>query len=315
MAKSHPFTFSMEKFCVHILGCGSAKPTLSHLPTAQIVELHGKYYMIDCGEGVQVTMQRLGLSMHKIGHIFISHNHGDHIFGLPGLIGTMGLLGRTAQLHIHGPEDIRPFLDTILTHYCNGMDYEVIFHPVCTREHNLIYSDRSVSVYSLPLEHRIACTGFLFREAQSLPHIRREMIDAYNIPVSQINNIKAGASWTTDEGKVLSHEMLTTPAAPARSYAYCSDTAYVPQLVGLIDGVNLLYHEATYGSDSVSRAKVTKHCTAAQAASIANGAHAKQLVIGHFSARIKDENSLLEEAKSIFPNTLLACEGLDIDIF
>ena len=315
MAKSHPFTFSMEKFCVHILGCGSAKPTLRHLPTAQIVELHGKYYMIDCGEGVQVTMQRLGLSMHKIGHIFISHNHGDHIFGLPGLIGTMGLLGRTAQLHIHGPEDIRPFLDTILTHYCNGMDYEVIFHPVCTREHNLIYSDRSVSVYSLPLEHRIACTGFLFREAQSLPHIRREMIDAYNIPVSQINNIKAGASWTTDEGKVLSHEMLTTPAAPARSYAYCSDTAYVPQLVGLIDGVNLLYHEATYGSDSASRAKVTMHCTATQAASIANGAHAKQLVIGHFSARIKDENSLLEEAKSIFPNTLLACEGLDIDIF
>ena len=315
MAKSHPFIFTMEKFCVHILGCGSAKPTLRHLPTAQIVELHGKYYMIDCGEGVQVTMQRLGLPMHRIGHIFISHNHGDHIFGLPGLIGTMGLLGRTAQLHIHGPEDIRPFLDIILTQYCNGMDYEVVFHPVRTREHNIIFSDRSVTVYSLPLEHRIPCTGFLFREAQSLPHIRREMIEAYDIPVSQINNIKAGASWTTEEGKVLSHEMLTTPAAPARSYAYCSDTIYAPQLVPLIEGVNLLYHEATYGSDCDDRAKTTMHSTAAQAATIARDAHAGQLAIGHFSARIKDEKPLLEEAKSIFPNTLLAREGLNIDIF
>ena len=310
-----PSFFTMEKFCVHILGCGSAKPTLRHLPTAQIVELHGKYYMIDCGEGVQVTMQRLGLPMHRIGHIFISHNHGDHIFGLPGLIGTMGLLGRTAQLHIHGPEDIRPFLDTILTHYCNGMDYEVVFHPIRTREHNIIFSDRSVTVFSLPLEHRVPCTGFLLREAQSLPHIRREMIEAYDIPVSQINNIKAGASWTTADGKVLSHEVLTTPAAPARSYAYCSDTAYTPQLVPLIEGVNLLYHEATYGNDCADRARTTMHSTAEQAATIARDAHVGQLAIGHFSARIKDEKPLLDEARNIFPDTILACEGLNIDIF
>ena len=315
MAYGRPFVFTMEKFSVHILGCGSAKPTLRHLPSSQIVELHGKYYMIDCGEGVQVTMQRLGLPMHRIGHIFISHNHGDHIFGLPGLIGTMGLLGRTAQLHIHGPKDVKPFLDTILTHYCDGMDYEVVFHQTDTREHSIIYSDRSVDVYSLPLEHRVPCSGFLFREVQSLPHIRREMIDAYDIPLSQINNIKAGASWTTEDGRTLSHEMLTRPAAPARSYAYCSDTLYLPRLVPMIKGVNLLYHEATYGSDREDRARVTMHSTAAQAAAIARDADAGKLVIGHFSARIKDGGALLDEAKEVFENTVLADEGLEIDIF
>lgn len=305
----------MEPISLHILGCGSAKPTLRHLPSAQILEMRGKYYMIDCGEGVQTTMQRMGLGMLKIGHIFISHNHGDHIFGLPGLISTMALLGRTAQLHIHGPEDMREFLDVVLKVYCEGMDYQVIFHPIRTREHYLIYEDRSTEVWSLPLDHRVSCAGFLFREKQPLPHIRREMIEAFNIPVSQINNIKAGASWTAEDGTLIPHERLTTPAHPARAYAYCSDTRYSPKIAELIQGANLLYHEATFPHEMLSQAKKTMHSTAREAAQVARDAKVGKLVIGHYSARIKEEDGLLQEAKEVFPNTILAQERLKIDIF
>ncbi len=304
----------MEPITLHILGCGSAKPTLRHQPSAQLLELRGKYFMIDCGEGVQTTMQRGGLSMLKVGHIFISHNHGDHVFGLPGLISTMALLGRTAQLHIHGPQELGGFLDSMLHIYCQGMDYDVIFHPVRTREHYIIYEDRSVEVWSLPLDHRIPCAGFLFREKQSLPHIRREMIDAFNIPVSQINNIKAGASWTCEDGTVIPHERLTLPADPARSYAYCSDTRFRPALVPMIKGVNLLYHEATFPHDMLQQAQATMHTTATEAATIAREAEVRQLIIGHYSARIKDEETLLHEAKALFPHTLLANEGMKVSI-
>lgn len=304
----------MEPISLHILGCGSAKPTLRHLPSAQILELRGKYYMIDCGEGVQTTMQRQGLSMLKIGHIFISHNHGDHVFGLPGLISTMALLGRTAQLHIHGPEELGKFLDTVKEIYCEDMDYEVIFHPVIAREHYIIYEDRSTEVWAIPLEHRLPCTGFLFREKPSLPHIRREMLDAFNIPISQINNIKAGASWTTEDGTIIPHEKLTTPATAPRSYAYCSDTRFCTKITPIIHNVNLLYHEATFPQKMHMQARKTMHSTAAQAATIAKEAQVKQLVIGHYSARITDEKSLLREATDIFANTILAQEGMKIDI-
>lgn len=305
----------MEPISLHILGCGSAKPTLRHLPSAQILEMRGKYYMIDCGEGVQTTMQKMGLGMLKIGHIFISHNHGDHIFGLPGLISTMALLGRTAQLHIHGPEEMREFLDMVLKVYCEGMDYEVLFHPIRTREHYLIYEDRSTEVWSLPLDHRVPCSGFLFREKQPLPHIRREMLEAFDIPISQINNIKAGASWTTEDGTVIPHERLTTPAHPARSYAYCSDTRYMPEMAEMVSGVNLLYHEATFPHEMLAQAKKTMHSTAREAAQVALDAKVGKLVIGHYSARIKEEACLLREAKEVFTNTILAQERLKIDIF
>lgn len=305
----------MEPITLHILGCGSAKPTLRHQPSAQLLELHGKYYMIDCGEGVQTTMQRGGLSMLKVGHIFISHNHGDHVFGLPGLISTMALLGRTAQLHIHGPQELGDFIDSVLRIYCTGMDYKVMFHPIRTREHYMIYEDRSVEVWSLPLNHRIPCSGFLFREKQTLPHIRREMIDAFNIPISQINNIKAGASWTTEDGTVIPHERLTTPAEPARSYAYCSDTRFRPEVAKLIHGVNLLYHEATFPHDMLRQAQNTMHATATEAATVARMANAGRLIIGHFSARLKDEKALLAEAQETFSKTILASEGMKVDIF
>ena len=252
--------------------------------------------------------------MLKVGHIFVSHNHGDHVFGLPGLISTMALLGRTSQLHIHGPEELGQFIDATIRIYCKDMDYEVIFHPIRTHEHYIVYKDRSVEIWSLPLNHRIPCAGFLFRETQPLPHIRREMIDAFNIPLSQINNIKTGASWTTEDGTVIPHERLTTPASPARSYAYCSDTRFLPEVAQLIQGVNLLYHEATFPHNMLLQAENTMHSTATEAATVALKANAGKLVIGHFSARIKDEDAMLQEAQKTFPKTILAKEGMKVDI-
>lgn len=301
-------------FDLHILGCASAKPTTRHQPSAQILSIHGKYYMIDCGEGAQTMMQRMNLSLAKVGHIFLSHNHGDHVFGLPGLIGTMDLLGRTADLHIHGPQQVGQFIDFLLGLYYADIQYKIIFHPVDTRQHALVFEDRSIEVYSIPLEHRVPSVGYLFREKPRLPHIRREMIDAFDIPVSQINNIKAGASWTTADGTFIPHERLVTPAKPPRSYAYCSDTIYLPRLKDILNGVDLLYHEATYMHERVQRAGQTRHSTAIQAAMQARDAQVRQLCVGHFSASIKDEEALLREAQSIFPSTVLANEGLTLSV-
>ena len=301
-------------FELNILGCGSAKPTTRHQPTSQILNVRGKFFMIDCGEGVQTQMQKMGLSMMNIGHIFISHNHGDHVFGLPGLIGTMDLLGRTSELHVHGPLQVGDFIDYLLKTFYTDIGYNVIFHPVDVHQHALVYEDRSITVHSIPLQHRLPTCGYLFREKPGLPHIRREMIDAFNIPISQINNIKAGASWTTEDGTIIPHERLTTPANPPRSYAYCSDTVYLPHLKDILNGVTLLYHEATYMHERAPRAEQTRHSTALQAAMQARDAKVEQLCIGHFSASLKDENSLLREAQSVFPNTILANEGLVIRI-
>lgn len=301
-------------FELNILGCGSAKPTTRHQPTSQILNVRGKLFMIDCGEGVQTQMQKMGLSMMNIGHIFISHNHGDHVFGLPGLIGTMDLLGRTSELHVHGPLQVGDFIDYLLKTFYTDIGYNVIFHPVDVHQHALVYEDRSITVHSIPLQHRLPTSGYLFREKPGLPHIRREMIDAFNIPISQINNIKAGASWTTEDGTIIPHERLTTPANPPRSYAYCSDTVYLPHLKDVLNGVTLLYHEATYMHERAPRAEQTRHSTALQAAMQARDAKVEQLCIGHFSASLKDENALLREAQSVFPNTILANEGVVISI-
>ena len=301
-------------FELNILGCGSAKPTTRHQPTSQILNVRGKFFMIDCGEGVQTQMQKMGLSMMNIGHIFISHNHGDHVFGLPGLVGTMDLLGRTAELHIHGPLQVGDFIDFLLKTFYTDIGYKLIFHPVDVHQHTLVYEDRSITVYSIPLQHRLPTCGYLFKEKPGLPHIRREMIDAFNIPVSQINNIKAGASWTTEDGTIIPHERLTTPAKPPRSYAYCSDTVYLPHLKDILHGVTLLYHEATYMHERALRAEQTRHTTALQAAMLARDAKVEKLCVGHFSASLKDENALLHEAQSVFPNTILANEGLVVSI-
>lgn len=304
----------MEPFKVHILGCGSALPTLQHNASSQIVELREKLFMIDCGEGTQIQLRRLRIHFSKIIAVFISHLHGDHCFGLPGMISTFGMTGRTAPLHIYAPAAFEPILEQTLSFFCQGLEFKVVFHAVDTTQNKVVYEDRSLTVETIPLQHRIDCCGYLFREKPILPHIRRDMIDFYKIPISQINNIKAGADWVTPEGEVIANSRLTTPAEPARSYAYCSDTRYIKTLHELVKGVSTLYHESTYSAEDAERARLYWHSTSQDAAKVARDASVGKLLLGHFSARYNNESQLLDEAKEIFPNSYLTREGAIFDI-
>ena len=298
----------MTPFNIQILGCGSALPTTKRNPSSQLVDVNGKLFMIDCGEGTQLQMRKFGARMSKLHSIFISHLHGDHVFGLPGLISTLNLLGRTAELTIYAHQEMEQFLNPILDLFCRDLSYNVRLVLLRRKGYNLIYENRSISIYSFPLKHRIATSGFLFKEKEKQRHIKREMIDYYNIPIREINNIKNGADFITPQGIAIPNKRLTTPPNPQRSYAYCSDTAYDESIVPYIKGVDLLYHEATFAESEIARTKKTGHSTARQAAEIAKLAEVKKLVIGHFSSRYKDLNPLLEEAKAVFPNTELAEE-------
>lgn len=304
----------MEPFRVHILGCGSALPTLKHNATSQIVEIRGKMFMVDCGEGTQISLRRSHINFMKVQGVFISHLHGDHCFGLIGMISTFGMMGRTANLNIYAPAALEPLLEEELDMFCSGLEFEVVFHAVDTTRQQVIYEDRSLCVESIPLEHRVPCCGFLFREKPTLPHIRRDMIDFYGIPLSQVQTIKNGADWTLEDGTVVPHERLTTPSDPPRSYAFCSDTRYMPRLAKTIEGVNLLYHESTYDNENEAKAVKYHHSTAAQAAQVARDAHVGKLLLGHYSARYENEKVMLEEAREIFPNAELSNEGLVVDV-
>lgn len=304
----------MEPFLIHILGCGSALPTLRHSASSQVIEFRGKLFMIDCGEGTQLQMRKYHISFTKIQTVFISHLHGDHCFGLIGLISSMGMLGRTAPLHVYAPKEMEPLLDLQLKMFCTGLEFNVVFHAVDATKHQVIYDDRSLTVESLPLQHRVPCNGFLFREKATLPHIRRDMIDCYEIPVSQINNIKLGADWTTEDGEVIPNSRLITPADKSRSYAYCSDTRFIPSLHQLIKDVDVLYHDSTYDKSMEERAALYNHSTSTQAAQVAKDAHVGQLLLGHFSARYDNEEGILNEARKIFPNTQLTDEGMTFPI-
>lgn len=304
----------MKSFKVHILGCGSALPTLQHYASSQIVEFRDKCFMIDCGEGTQMQVRHTHIHFSKIQAVFISHIHGDHCFGLIGMISTFGMLGRTAPLHIYAPAELESILNAQVELFCTGLEYNIVFHAVDTTERVVVYEDRSLIVETIPLEHRVPCCGFIFREKPALPHIRRDMIDFYNIPISQINNIKAGAGWTTPDGNFVPHERLTVPADAPRSYAYCSDTHYLPHLHELIKGVSTLYHESTYAEDNVEKARIYHHSTAAQAAMVARDANVGKLLLGHYSSRYRDESVLLDEAKAIFPNSYLTNEKLVFDV-
>ena len=304
----------MEKFEVNILGCGSALPTTRHFSSSQVVNIREKLFMIDCGEGAQLQLRRSKLKFTRLNHIFISHLHGDHCFGLMGLISTFGLLGRTATLHIYAHEELERLLQPQLDFFCKGMTYEVKFHHIDPTKAEMIYEDRSVNVTTIPLRHRIPSCGFLFQEKKTPNHIIRDMIDFYQIPVFELNRIKNGADYVCPDGTIVPNGRLTTPSASPRSYAYCSDTVYQRNILSQIKGVDLLFHEATFMHEDAARAKETFHTTTLQAAEIARDAEVKQLVIGHFSARYENEELLLEETQSLFPNTLLAKENLRITL-
>lgn len=302
----------MEKFEVTILGCGSALPTMRHYPSAQVLNVRDKLFLIDCGEGTQLQYRKASLSFARLYRIFISHLHGDHCYGLPGLISSLELLGRTAELHIHSPQGLEEMVTPMLGQISGGMPYErsykVYFHPFEVDRPTAIYEDRTLTVTTIPLQHRVPCCGFLFSEKPLAPHILREAIDRYNIPYSEIGRIKAGADYVTPGGEVIVNALLTSPADPPRRYAYVSDTAYRPQLAEQLRSVDLLYHESTYAQSEQIMAEKYQHSTALQAAQLARAAGVGELLLGHFSDRYHDENILLEEARTVFPRTALAKE-------
>lgn len=304
----------MATFDLNILGCGSALPTTRHNASSQVINLRDKLYMIDCGEGTQLQMRKMKIKFSRLNHIFISHLHGDHCLGLPGLVSTLGMLGRMGDLFIYGPAEVGEYVQVIEKLFCQGSPFQMKFQAIDTNNYNLVMEDRSVSVYSLPMKHRVPCCGYLFVEKERSPHIIREMIDFYKIPISKIELIKQGADFVTEEGEVIPNKILTRPAEPAKRYAYCSDTAFFPKIVPYIEGVDLLYHEATFLEADSARAYETFHSTTKQAASIARDAQVKKLLIGHYSARYIDLLPLEKEARSIFHNTLLANEGMVLSL-
>ena len=304
----------MEKFDVTILGCGSATPSPKHFTSSQIVNVREKLFMIDCGDGTQIQIRRARQAFARINHILISHLHGDHCFGLLGIISSFGLLGRTAPLFVHAPQEMWKILEQELQFYCRDLEFSVEFQGFDPSRIQTIYDDRSLRIETIPLKHRVPCAGFLFREKPTPDHLNREMADFYGVPMWDYNRIKSGGDFTMPDGTVIPHSRLTTPSDPVRSYAYCCDTAFNPSMAGQIHGASLVYHDCTYSNEDEDRAKLHHHSTAGQAAAIARDAAAGQLMLGHFSARYDDESVLLQQARETFPNSILAKEGLTISL-
>ena len=299
----------MEPFEIHILGCGSALPTTRHNASSQIVKIGNKLFMIDCGEGTQLQLRRGHIHFSFINHIFISHLHGDHCFGLIGLISTFGLLGRTAPLHIYADAKLEELMRPQIDFYCKGMNYPIFFHHINSAEHCIVYEDKTITVETLPLSHRMPCCGFLFREKPKKRHLIGDLVSFYDIPPYKRNAIKDGEDYITPTGETIPNKKLTRDADPSRSYAYCSDTLPCYNNCEYLQGVDLLYHEATFAESEKERAAITQHSTARQAALVAREANVKRLVIGHFSSRYDDEHTLLAEAQEIFPCSSTANEG------
>lgn len=291
-----------------ILGSGSALPTRENFPTSQLIDIRDKQFLIDCGEGTQIRLRQSGMKLNRLGHIFISHLHGDHCFGLPGLVSTLGMLNRTADLYIHGPVGIREVFEPQMAFFCAESPFQIRFEEFDARQPAVIYDDRSLSVTTLPLRHRVPCAGFLFREKPGNRHLLREWIDFYKIPVAQLNLIRQGADFCTAEGELIPNHRLTTAPNPVISYAYCSDTAYTEKLIPMLQDVDLLYHEATFADSEQKRARQTLHSTAREAATIALKAGVGKLLIGHYSARYSNKEILLKEAREVFANTELTSD-------
>lgn len=294
---------------VTILGSASAKPTVDRHPSAQTVNVNEQYYLVDAGEGVQQQMFRRGINPLKLRGVFISHLHGDHVYGLFPLISTLGLYGRQTPLEIFAPRPFGEILDCHLRYFDSHLPYEVRWTEVSTTEHRIIFENRTLEVWSIPLRHSLAATGYLFREKAPQLNVDKFKIERYGLSIAQIVAAKQGEDITLDDGTRLPNSELTyLPYQPA-TYAYCSDTNYSARIARMIHGVDLLYHEATYADSERAVAQERGHSTAAQAARTARDAEAGELLIGHFSSRYKDTTVLLDEARAIFPDTQIAEEG------
>ena len=295
-------------FKVNILGCGSATPTLRRNPTAQVVNLLERHFLIDCAEGTQLQMRKYGIKFQKINHIFISHLHGDHYLGLIGFLSTLHLLGRTKELHVFGPEALKEIIFSQLKASQSFLSYHIEFHSLTAKVSELIYEDDKVSVSTIPLKHRIYCNGFLIQEKQHEHRINLAAVTQHQIPIAWYHRLKKGEDYVSDN-KTIPVAELTFPPYPSRSYAYCSDTAYLEAIIPLIKGADLLYHEATFLSEHKKRAHQTQHSTIEEACIIAKKSEVKKLIVGHYSARYKSTAPFLEEALPIFENTTTVEDG------
>lgn len=298
-----------------ILGCSSATPTPDRYSTAQVLNVLERFFLIDCGEGAQINMRRYKINMLRINHIFISHVHGDHFLGLPGVLSSMNMQGRTSDLHIYSHEKLHTLINAFIDTFDAPLGYNIIYHKLSGDNGlSLIYEDDKVTVHSFPLRHRIPTCGFLFREKPKLRHLNGEMAKELNIPIYKRINIKQGEDFTDADGIVHPNSELTTEPDHSCSYAFMSDTVKLTKAIPWIEGVDLLYHEATYGEDNKKRARDNHHSTAKQAAEIAAAAHVGKLVIGHYSNRYKDLQPLLDEARTVFAETYTAKDGATFEV-
>ncbi len=301
------------KFELTILGSGSSVPTANRNSAAQVLNVLERYFLIDCAEATQHQLRRFRVPYNKINHIFISHLHGDHFFGLMGFLSTLSLQGRRGEMHIYADSRLQEIMECQMKIMRSRFVYPIVFHALSRRE-ELIYEDKVVTVTSFPLKHRYEAPvcGFLFREKERERTIRIDMVAAWKVPVAFMQYLKMGKDYVTPEGEVIANKRLTVAPPPSRSYAYITDTLFRERFSGYVQGVDLLYHEATYSKEDEVLARESYHSTAEQAAKLAESAGAKKLLLGHFSARYSDVTELLSEARTIFPNTFICSDG---DVF
>jgi len=297
------------KFEVTILGSSSATPIYNRNPTAQALNINERLYLIDCGEGTQQQLLKFDVKASRIDHIFISHLHGDHYLGLVGLLSSLHLNGRVKPLKLFGPSPLKEIIDMQFKYSETTLHYELEFYPTDPTAPQVILENNDIIVETIPLDHRISCTGFIFRQKKTLRKLIKEKIEALEIPINFYSQLKRGLNYVAQDGTVYQNDELTIDSVAPKMYAYCSDTLYNQQYFEQIANADLLYHEATFLHNMIDRALQTHHTTAWQAADVALQTNARQLIIGHFSARYKTLNELLDEARSVFPNTELAIEG------
>ncbi len=303
----------MNQFTINILGCGSAKPSTRHYPSCTVLNVRENLYMVDCGEGAQMQMQRQKLRFNRLNHIFLTHLHGDHVFGLPGLLSTLSLLKREGTVTIHTFVDGRRVLRDIIRYFSPILTYDLVFNEISPGT-DLIYEDRHITVRTIPLKHRLPCVGYIFEEKQKPRHLIGQMADFHQVPIAVRKDIIQGADFIKSDGTVIPNSMLTTAPSHSASYAHIGDTSFIPKMADKIGPVDLLYHESTYLTADLHDAAGRGHSTAAQAATMAEMCGAGQLLLGHYSSRYKDLSLFLNEAREIFPNTILGFEGMRVPL-
>jgi len=295
-------------FEITILGSSAALPTSLRNSTAQVLNIHERFFLIDCAEGTQMQLRKYKAKLSRLDHIFISHLHGDHFFGLPGLISTLNLIGRKNTIHIYSPPGLQEIMHSLLFHF-KDITFKIVFHVLEAPTPQIIFENKTITVTAFPLNHRLPCMGFLFKEKEKPKNINKNFIEYHRPGVKQIVDIKFGADFTTPEGEIIPNSHITTYPTPPRSYAFCSDTSFVKENIKIVEGVDLLYHEATFLNDNLKTAYKTGHSTAEQAATFAKYANVKKLIIGHFSARYTNTQDFEDAAKKIFPQTTAVRDG------